>query len=115
MPISFLLIVFGLPAALYAAWLKWWQKGCPFLGLLIIMVVAVWGLLWPFHYSPLHQEAVTRGIEESSDSADLVINGFVLMGWLSGVMGCIPVIWVEVSRTIIVWSRKRKSCTPKSA
>ena len=110
----YVLITFGLPIAFYAAWLKWWQKGCPFLGLLIIMVVAVWGLLWPFYYSPLHEEAFARQATDSRMDPDLVVNGFVLMGWLNGVIGSLPVIWVEISRTLILLVRKRKKRATES-
>ena len=75
--LAFYAVTFGIPILLYVFWLAKLQKQCPFLGLLIIAVVAVWITLWPVYFGPEHQRASL----EPNDRADTVVNGFVLLVW----------------------------------
>ena len=102
--LGFYSVTFGIPLLLYVLWLVRLQKQCPFLGLLIIAVVAVWITLWPVYYAPEHRRATDEMID---DRADAVINGFVLMGWINGLIGCLPIIVIEVPRSIVLLMRKR--------
>jgi len=103
--LAFYAVTFGIPILLYVFWLARLQKQCPFLGLLIIAVVAVWITLWPVYFGPEHQ----RASSEPNDRADTVVNGFVLLGWLNGLIGCLPIILFEIPRSILIWMRKRRA------
>ena len=102
---AFYAVTFGIPVLLYIVWLTRLQKQCPFLGLLIVAVVAVWITLWPVYFSPEHQ----RASAEPSDRADTVITGFILLGWLNGLIGCLPIILIEIPRSIVLFMRKRRA------
>ena len=103
--LAFYAVTFGIPILLYVLWIARLQKQCPFLGLLIITVVAVWITLWPVYFGPEHH----RALFEPNDRADTVVNGFVLLGWLNGLIGCLPIILFEIPRSILVFMRKRRA------
>lgn len=46
---------------------------------------------------------------------DLVINGFLFLGWVNGVLGCIPVIVLEVGRSLVLWMKTRDGAETESA
>jgi hypothetical protein len=100
------LLVFGLPIVAYAVWLSRFTKRLHFFLLLAAIVVMIWLLLWPLRYSAAHWKSVVE--EAPSDAADAVMNGFVLLGWLYGVIGCLPILFVEISRRVVLLMRKRK-------
>ena len=102
---AFYAVTFGIPGLVYVLWLARLQKQCPFLGLLIIAVVAVWITLWPVYYSPEHQ----RASAELGDRADSVMVGFIVFGWFNGMIGCLPIILVETPRSIVLLMRKRRA------
>jgi hypothetical protein len=98
-------VLFGIPILLYAVWLVRFQKQCLFTGLLILSVVVVWITLWPVYFGPeLH-----RASFEPNDRADTVVNGFVLLGWIYGLIGCLPIIMFEIPRSILILMRKRRT------
>ena len=103
--LAFYAVTFGIPILLYVLWLARLQKQCPFLGLLIIAVVAVWITLWPVYFGPEHQ----RASAEPGDRADTVVTGFILLGWFNGLIGCLPIILVEIPRSIVLLVRKRQA------
>ena len=103
--LAFYAVTFGIPMLLYVLWLARLQKQCPFLGLLIIAVVVVWIALWPVYFGPEHE----RALSEPNDRADTVVNGFVLLGWINGLVGCLPIILFEIPRSIVILIRKRQA------
>jgi hypothetical protein len=88
------MLIFGLPMVAYAVWLARFSKRLHFFLLLAALVVAIWFSLWPLHYATDHWKPV---VEDPGDASDAVINGFVLLGWLYGVIGCLPIILIEIS------------------
>jgi hypothetical protein len=102
--LSFYLVSFGVPLILYAVWLARFSNRLRFLGLLVVMILAVWLLQWPVHFAPQH-ERLSDGVD---DRVDAVVTGFVLLGWLNGLIGALPVILIEISRRIVLLFRKRR-------
>jgi len=100
------LLVFGLPIVAYAVWLARFTKRLHFFLLLAALVMAIWGLLWPLYYATTHWKVV---MEVPGDAADAVINGYILLGWLYGVIGCLPILFIEISRSVVLLLRKRRS------
>jgi len=103
--LAFYLVTFGMPILLYLLWLARLTKQVPFLGLLIVAIVAVWITLWPVYFGPEHR----RASAEINDRADTVMTGFILLGWFNGLIGCLPIILVEVPRSIVLMMRKRRA------
>lgn len=91
---------------LYAVWLTRFSRQLAFPLLLILAVVIVWGSLWPLHFGPEHWRVAGEMI---GDQADAVVNGFVLISWIYGVIGCLPVLLIEIPRSIVLLIRKRKT------
>jgi len=98
--------IFGIPMVLYAVWLARFTRQLAFPLLLIFAVVTVWGSLWPLHFGPEHWRVTGEMI---GDEADAVVNGFALMGWIYGVLGCLPVLLVEIPRSVVLLIRKRRT------
>ena len=96
------LLIFGLPIIAYAVWLARFTKRLHFFLLLAAIVVTIWLALWPLHYATAHAEAVTR----PDDSSDAFVNGFVLLGWLYGFIGSLPIVLVEIARSVVLLMRK---------
>lgn len=100
----FYLATFGIPLLLYVVWLARFTKRMRFSFLLVFAVFAVWLSLWPIYFGPEHQVAAG----EIGDRSDTVVNGFVLGGWFNGLIGCLPIILVEIPRSIVLLMRRRK-------
>jgi len=103
--LAFHAVTLGIPILLHVLWLARLQKQCPFLGLLIIPVVAVWIALWPVYFGPEHQRASAG----PGDRVDSVVTGFVLLGWVIGLIACLPILLVEIPRSIVLSMRKRQA------
>lgn len=77
--VLFLLVTFGVPILLYGLWLVRFAKRLRIPGLLILTVLSVWLLTFPFYYF--------------SD-----LTGLALLSWLDAVVGLIPVVLAESFR-----------------
>lgn len=97
------LLVFGFPIVAYAVWLARFSNRLHFFLLLAGIVVTIWGLLWPLDAAAGHWKAT----EGPGDKADSIVNGFVFLGWLPGLLGCLPVILVEIARSVVLLMRRR--------
>jgi predicted MFS family arabinose efflux permease len=75
----FFLVTFGVPILLYGLWLGRFAKRLRFPGLLILMMLSVWLLTFPFYYF--------------SD-----LTGLALLSWLDAVVGLISVVLAESFR-----------------
>lgn len=95
---AFYAVTFGIPILLYFLWLARFQKQFSFLCLLIVAVVVVWITLWPVYFAPKH----LRLSSEAGDKADTVVTGFIFLGWVNGLVGCLPILSVEVARSIVL-------------
>jgi hypothetical protein len=84
----FFLVTFGIPIFLYGLWLGGSAKRLRFSGLLILMMLSVWLLTFPFYYV--------------SD-----LTGFALLSWLDGVVGLIPVVLAEIFRRACARQRSK--------
>ncbi|MEK7951803.1 hypothetical protein [Luteolibacter soli] len=97
-------LIFGLPIVAYAVWLRWLTKRLHFLLLLAGIVVTVWLALWPLDFAPAYRKA----LDQPGDAVDAAVNGFVLMGWIPGAIGCLPILLVEIPRSVVLLMRKRR-------
>lgn len=98
-------IIFGTPLLLYGLWLKSLRGKLGFLLLLPVIVCAVWLALWPANYLPAWESSTRAAVD---DSADGIVTGFLLLGWLYGIIGCLPVIMIEAIRSFLQWGAARR-------
>ena len=97
-------IVFVTPWVLYLLWLRFLARKLDFILVLPLIACLVWLSLWPASYRPVWQEAVLR----PDDSADAVVNGFIVLGLINSLIGCFPVILFHAIRSYLRWGAKRR-------
>jgi len=96
---AYYLIAFGIPLGGYFLWRRYLRSKLGFLFLMPLLVAVTWAASWPIY---------SASIANAKDG-DVVINGFVFMGWLPSVIGCVPVIVLDAIMSLYEWISKRRS------
>jgi len=93
------LIIFGVPFVSYTLWRRFLRKRLGFLYLLLLTIACVWLASWPM---------LNTSLDPARDR-DVAINGFISLGWLGPLVGCLPIVLLDGVISLLEWKRKRQN------
>ena len=95
---AFYLIIFVVPLVGYLLWRRYLRRRLGILFLIPLLVATAWITSWPIYNASI----------ESAKDGDVIVNGFVLLGWLPSLIGCLPVIVLDAVLSFQKWLAKHR-------